>query len=120
MQQALLVPFVKVLRSEARQVRLAIVPPIIEGLGDALARGRIDLAVTIPEFAMSDLPSRLLYREHYVVAVRPQHPLARRAAMTIERLCNYDHVLVSPTGGSFEGPADRRGQARCGFVAPSI
>ena len=33
MQQALLVPFVKVLRSEARQVRLAIVPPIIEGLG---------------------------------------------------------------------------------------
>ena len=107
MQQALLVPFVKVLRSEARQVRLAIVPPIIEGLGDALARGRIDLAVTIPEFAMSDLPSRLLYRERYVVAVRPQHPLARRAAMTVERLCNYDHVLVSPTGGSFEGPADQ-------------
>ena len=107
MQQALLVPFVKVLRSEARQVRLAIVPPIIEGLGDALARGRIDLAVTIPEFAMSDLPSRLLYREHYVVAVRPQHPLARRAAMTVERLCNYDHVLVSPTGGSFEGPTDQ-------------
>ena len=107
MQQALLVPFVRVLRNEARQVRLAIVPPIIEGLGDALARGRIDLAVTIPEFAMSDLPSRLLYREHYVVAVRPQHPLARRAAMTVDRLCNYDHVLVSPTGGSFEGPADQ-------------
>jgi DNA-binding transcriptional LysR family regulator len=107
MQLALLVPFVNVLRSKARQVRLAIVPPIIEGLGDALARGRIDLAVTIPEFAMSDLPSRLLYCERYVVAVRPQHPLARRAAMSIERLCNYDHVLVSPTGGSFEGPADQ-------------
>jgi DNA-binding transcriptional LysR family regulator len=107
MQHALLVPFVKVLRSEATQVKLAIAPPIIEGLGDALARGRIDLAITIPEFAMSDLPSRLLYRERYVVAVRPQHPLARRATMTVERLCNYDHVLVSPTGGSFEGPADQ-------------
>ena len=76
-------------------------------LGEALARGRIDLAITIPEFAMSDLPSRLLYRERYVVAVRPQHPLARRAAMTVERFCNYDHVLVSPTGGSFEGPTDQ-------------
>jgi DNA-binding transcriptional LysR family regulator len=107
MQQALLLPFVRVLRSEARQVRLAIVPPIIEGLGDALARGRIDLAITIPEFAMSDLPSRLLYRERYVVAVGPRHPLAARAAITAERLCNYDHVLVSPTGGSFEGPADQ-------------
>jgi DNA-binding transcriptional LysR family regulator len=107
MQRALLVPFVKVLRSEARHIRLAIRPPIIEGLGDALAHGQIDLAVTIPEFAMSDLPSRLLYRERYVVAVRAQHPLARRGAMTVERFCQYDHVLVSPTGGSFEGPTDQ-------------
>jgi DNA-binding transcriptional LysR family regulator len=107
MQYALLVPFVKVLRREARQIQLAIAPPIIEGLSDALARGQIDLAVTIPEFAMSNLPSRLLYREHYVVAVRAQHPLARRGAMTVERFCDYDHVLVSPTGGSFWGPTDQ-------------
>src|SRR5262245_1211073 len=107
MQHALLVPFLKVLRREARQIQLAIAPPIIEGLSDAFARGQIDLAVTIPEFAMSDLPSRLLYRERYVVAVRPQHPLARRGAMTVKRFCSYDHVLVSPTGGSFEGPTDQ-------------
>src|SRR5262245_48845130 len=107
MQHAFLVPFVKVLRSEARQIRLAIAPPIIEGLSEALARGQIDLAITIPEFAMSDLPSRLLYRERYVVAVRPQHPPARRWPMTVKQFCNYDHVLVSPTGGSFEGPTDK-------------
>jgi DNA-binding transcriptional LysR family regulator len=106
MQHALLAPFMQVLRREARQIRLAITPPIIKGLSDALACGQIDLAVTIPEFAMSDLPSRLLYRERYVVAVRAQHPLARRGAMTVERFCHYDHVLVSPTGGSFEGPTD--------------
>src|SRR5262245_58446916 len=40
-------------------------------------------------------------------AVRPQHPLARRVPMTVKRFCNYDHVLVSPTGGSFEGPTDK-------------
>src|SRR5262245_27437920 len=107
MQHALLVPFVNGLRSEAPKIRLAITPAIIEGIEDALARGQIDLAVTIPEFAMSDLPSRLLYRERYVVAVRRQHPLARRQRMTIERFCAYEHVLVSPTGGSFEGPTDR-------------
>lgn len=107
LQRALLVPFVGVLRKEARQIQLAIAPPIVDGLSEALARGQIDLAVTIPEFAMSDLPSRLLYRERYVVAVRRQHPLARAKGMTVERFCSYDHVLVSPTGGSFEGPTDR-------------
>jgi len=106
MQHALMLPFVKMLRSAARRIRLAIMPPIIEGLGDALARGQIDLAITTPEFSMSDLPSRFLFREHYVVAVRAQHPLARRARMTVEQFCKYDHVLVSPTSGSFEGPTD--------------
>jgi DNA-binding transcriptional LysR family regulator len=106
MQRALLVPFVSVLRREARGIRLAIAPAINEGVSEALARGQIDLAVTIPEFAMSDLPSRLFYRERYVVAVRRQHPLARLRTMTPARLCSYDHVLVSPTGGSFEGPVD--------------
>ena len=106
MQQALLAPLVNAMRSEARLIRLALAPMIIEGLGEALARGQIDLALTAPQFAMSDLPSRLLYRDRYVVAVRRQHPLARGAAMTVERFCSYDHVLVSPTGGSFEGPTD--------------
>ena len=107
MQHAVLAPFLTVLRREAPGVRVAIEPVIVEGLADALARGTFDLAVTIPEFAMSDLPSRLLYREHYVVAVRPQHPLAREGGLNVERFCAYDHVLVSPTGGSFEGPTDR-------------
>jgi DNA-binding transcriptional LysR family regulator len=106
MQRALLVPFIRTLRSEARQVQVAIAPPMVEGLKDALMRGQIDLAITIPEFAMSDLRSRLLYRERYVVVVRPEHPLAQHAAITLECFCSYDHVLVSPTGGSFEGPTD--------------
>jgi len=107
MQLALLIPFVKALRSEGSQLQLAIVPPLIEGLGEALARGQIDLAATIPEFAMPDLRSRLLYHERYVVVVRRQHPLASAATLTIERFCDFDHVIVSPTGGSFEGPTDR-------------
>jgi len=107
MQLALLIPFVKALRSEGSQLQLAIVPPLIEGLGEALARGQIDLAATIPDFAMPDLRSRLLYHERYVVVVRRQHPLASAATLTIERFCDFDHVIVSPTGGSFEGPTDR-------------
>jgi DNA-binding transcriptional LysR family regulator len=106
MQHALLVPFIGVLRREAAKIRLAIKPLIIAGLADALARGDVDLAVTIPEFVVSDLPSRLLYRERYVAVVRPEHPLAKNSTISLETFCFYDHVLVSPTGGSFEGPTD--------------
>jgi DNA-binding transcriptional LysR family regulator len=125
MQQALMIPFLRVLKNEAPALRLAITPPVVAGLGDALARGQIDLVVTIPEFAMPDLPSRLLYRDRYVVAVRRKHPLARRKAMNLENLCSYDHVLVSPTGGSFEGPTDRalarlRHKRRVRYSVPSF
>jgi DNA-binding transcriptional LysR family regulator len=107
MQQALLMPFMAALRREAPQLRLAVTPPIIDGLVEALTARRIDLAVTIPEFALPDLQSRLLYRERYVVAVRRKHPLARAKAISLDTFCRYDHVVVSPTGGSFEGPTDR-------------
>jgi DNA-binding transcriptional LysR family regulator len=52
------------------------------------------------------LPSRLLYRQHYVAAVRSDHSLATRRTISLESFCSYDHVLVSPTGGSFEGSTD--------------
>jgi len=106
MQHALLLPFVAAMRREAPRLRLAVTPPVVEGLGEALA-GRIDLAVTIPEFALPELRSRLLYRERYVVAVRRKHPLARGKAISLDQFCSHDHVVVSPTGGAFEGPTDR-------------
>jgi DNA-binding transcriptional LysR family regulator len=107
LQQALLMPFMRSLRREAPRLRLAVTPPIVDELGEALAAGRIDLALTIPEFAHPELQSRLLFRERYVVAVRRKHPLARAKAISVDAFCRYDHVVVSPTGGSFEGPTDR-------------
>ena len=53
----------------------------------------------------TDLPSRLLYRETYVGVVRSEHPLAG-GPVSIEDFCRFEHVLVSPTRGSFEGPTD--------------
>ena len=42
-----------------------------------------------------------------MAAVRPEHPLAKNHNISPEAFCSYDHVLVSPTGGSFEGPTDK-------------
>src|SRR5262249_28334996 len=68
-----------------------------------------------------NLPSRLLYRERYVGIVRKQHPLKRLRPSLLE-FCRYDHLLASPTGGSFVGPTDealaRHGVGRTVAVSP--
>ena len=105
MQYALVIPFIEALRQQAPKIKVAILPLIIAGLNTRLMRGEVDLAITIPQFSDPDLPSRLLYRDEYVGIVRKQHPL-KRTRPSLEEFCSYDHLLVSPTGGSFTGPTD--------------
>ena len=105
LQYALIVPLVGVLRREAPNIRLAI-KPVIADLSRALMRGEIDLAVTIPEVVPPEARSYLLYKERYIGVVRSEHPLAG-AAISLEDFCRYEHVLVSPTGGAFEGTTDQ-------------
>ena len=118
MQYALVIPFIEALRPK---VRVAILPLIIAGLTARLMRGEVDLAITIPQFSDPDLPSRLLYRDRYVGIVRKRHPL-KRSRPSLEEFCRYDHLLVSPTGGSFTGPTDDalRGHGATRNVAVSL
>ncbi len=80
-------------------------PAEITDLADKMARGTIDIAVTIHEFSGPNLPRSLLYTERYVCAARKGHPLNGKK-LSLDNFCRFDHVIVSPTGGSFEGPAD--------------
>lgn len=105
MQHSLIVPLIRSLRRKAPGIKLALLPAYIAGLADKLARGTIDLAVTIPEFAGPDLPRSLLYTERYMCVARKGHPLDGKK-LSLEDFCRFDHVIVSPTGGSFSGPTD--------------
>lgn len=105
LQSTVLVPAVHELRRQAPQARLAIRSQETSSLERMLARGDLDLAVTIPEFADPGLRTRVLYREEYVCAVRQAHPI-RASRVSMKRFLDYDHVLVSPTEGGFRGPAD--------------
>jgi len=105
-QEALLLPFLRELSRDAPELRVALMPLAIEGVAERLAAGTLDLAVTVPDFAPLDLPSRRLYRERYVVAMRPGHPLAKKRRLGLDDFCRFDHVVVSPTGGAFAAPTD--------------
>jgi len=106
MQHVLVIPFIAALHQQAPHIRVAILPRGTGGPSAMLMRGEVDLAVTSPEYANPDMPSRLLYREGYVGIVRTKHPLKRRQP-SLEEYCRYDHVIASPAGGNFESPMDK-------------
>jgi len=124
MQSTIVVPFIRTLRREAPLARLAIRNLEVANLELMLARGELDLAVSIPEFIDPGLRTRFLYREEYVCAVREAHPI-RSSAVSMKRFLSYDHVLVSPSDGRFRGPADdalavRKLERRVALSVPSF
>jgi len=106
-QSALIVPFLRRLRGAAPNLRIAVRPAQTAGVAEMLANGELDLSITsTTEITTLDLPSRSLYEERYVCAVRKEHPLKGRRAVTMDQFCSYPHVLVSPSDGRFAGPTD--------------
>ena len=107
-QSALIVPFIRRLRREAPNARLAVRSPQLGDMAAMLADAELDLCITTsPEMPDADLRSRLLYQERYVCVVRSGHPLKPKRAVTLEQFLAYPHAMVSPTEGRFVGPVDR-------------
>lgn len=72
-----------------------------------LEAGELDAAIgffpaairaLVAEGASAPLRSSLLYRSEYVCAMRPDHPLAADAALTLDSFCAARHLLVSFSG----------------------
>lgn len=89
---------------------------------DSLAKGTIELAVSVfPELDASFHRETLLH-ETYVVMMRKAHPAAQ--AFSLDRWIDYSHVLVSGRGQT-RGPLDealalRGKKRRVGVVVPSF
>lgn len=105
MQTTLVVPLLEHLRKAAPGLSLAVRSLELSDIPSRLARGDLDLGITIPEFAPQEMQSRTLYRERYIGAARRRHPIFRHK-ITVEALCRYPHALVVPRGGAARGPVD--------------
>lgn len=88
----------------------------------ALARGEVDLAVSVFPAVAPAFRRKQLLREHYVVAMRKKHPAAR--GFDLERWLRYPHVLVSGRGdthGALDDALAAQGRSRrVGVVVPSF
>ena len=124
LQHAAMTPLIGEMRRRAPKMRLLIAPRPATGVADLLARGEVDLCLSLRELAVPDLPARLLYKDRYICVARKRHPLSG-PRITTRQLCSFDHLMVDPTGRSFVGPVDgilaaRGHQRRVVFAVPSF
>ncbi|WP_413595067.1 LysR family transcriptional regulator [Citrobacter youngae] len=103
--KAVIVPFIAALRARAPGIRVRVVPVEPEQLTTQFEQGKIDLALLTPDSTPENLHHRPLYNEEYVCLMRHDHPDARQA-LTLDRFCALEHVLVSYKGESFWGVTD--------------
>ncbi len=104
-QYAVLLPLALALRREAPGLAIAWRTLDHAALAAQMARGEIDLALTMPEMAPDALRMRRLYHEHYVAIARSGHPEVGDP-LDLDTFCALEHVIVSPQGGGFRGPVD--------------
>lgn len=104
--RAVVVPFLSALRHRAPGIRVAVRPIESDRVQARLERGDLDLALLTPEATSPDLHARRLFEEHYVCALRRDHPDAADGHMPLDRFCALDHALVSYAGGGFRGVTD--------------
>jgi DNA-binding transcriptional LysR family regulator len=104
-EYAILPGLVDFLEARAPRARLAVRPMDFGTVGRQLEAGEVDLGILGSKFAPPTVRSRPLFVERFVCVVRKGNPRVGER-LTLDDYCALDHVLVSPSGGSFSAPAD--------------
>lgn len=105
-QAVLIPPLAALLRAEAPGLRLSVLPLGRGAAVEALAEGRVDLALGFLWDVPEVIAQRVLYEEGFLVAGVPGL-LPDAPSVTLDAYCAADHVLVSP-GGDLRGVVDDR------------
>lgn len=104
-EYAVLPQLVDFLEVHAPHARLGVRPMDFGAVGRHLESGEVDLGILGAGFAPPNARSRPLYVERFVIVVRQDHPRVKDR-LTLDEFCELDHLLVSPSGGSFIAQAD--------------
>ncbi|QIW15337.1 transcriptional regulator [Pasteurellaceae bacterium RH1A] len=102
--RAVIVPFLQQLNQLAPKIKVALLPIQSGNVANRLHKGELDLALITQGETAPDFRVKPLYDEHYVCAMRADHPLL--ANWSLESFCQARHALISYQGGQFAGVVD--------------
>lgn len=97
-------PFLHRLKSQAPHIKLAFLPIHAADVAQRLHKGELDFALITQAETLPDFHTKFLFEEHYVCAMRQDHPL--KGQLTLEAFCQAEHAMVSYQGGQFQGIVD--------------
>ena len=104
-EAAIVAPLVLALRSRAPGLRIAVRHYQPAQLEQQLQSGEVDIALVTPGTGHGHLRSCHLFDEGYVLIGRHGHP-SLQGNVSMEDFVQLEHVIVSPSGGSFTTPID--------------
>jgi DNA-binding transcriptional LysR family regulator len=105
LQAALVMPLIGALRQQAPGVRVAIRNLDLPQLEGQMLRGDVDMAFMTPQHGPSNLRSRHLFDERYVLIGCADHP-DLHPGLTVEAYAQLEHIIVSLNGADFATSVD--------------
>lgn len=96
-EEWLLPPLLRAFEKQAPRMRLVVVPVQFRTVGEALASGGVDLAVTVADELPADIRRRVLFVGAHVCLFDPRYARLPKK-LTVERYLAHEHVIVSYNG----------------------
>ncbi len=96
-EETLLPGLLRLLSRAAPRMQLIVLPVQFRTVGEALASGSIDLAVTVADELPGDIRRRTIFVGGFTCLYDPRHAALGRT-LTLERYLAHDHVIVSYNG----------------------
>jgi DNA-binding transcriptional LysR family regulator len=93
------------LKAQAPHVRIAFTLPDKARIATHLEQGDVDLFVGTSEDGSNELIATTLFEDEFVTAQRIGHPRGNQP-ITLDEFCSLDHLLISTSGGQFQGMID--------------
>ncbi|RYZ91782.1 MAG: LysR family transcriptional regulator, partial [Proteobacteria bacterium] len=104
-QATVVIPLVLALRTKAPAVRIAVHHYNPAHLERELASGKIDMAIVSKGTHVANLRMHRLFNETYGLIARQKHSFFQKE-LSMEKFVEFEHVIVSPSGGLFATPID--------------
>lgn len=101
-EMVLLPGLMRHLHEQSPVMRLETAQLPAEELAVRMENGDIDLAVGYLPQLRGKIRHARLFEEHYVCMMRPDHPLARRGALTLRDFLSARHVLIASMGSGHQ------------------
>lgn len=93
----LLPPLLRALAATAPRMRLVVVPVQFRTVGEALASGNVDIAITVADEMPAATRRRSLFMGGFVCLHDPRHARLPKK-LTVQSYLAHDHVIVSYNG----------------------